>query len=302
MLFLWEGFIKYYKIIGVFIMTNKQNCAGTYKVSGYVREDGTKVDSYWRTCGAKHEGDNSSSQRHQSKSTGMTGGAAEIDININDRVKYYNHILSADIQDKLSSEQFVKLQTAVAKNIPFPYDFLKYYRISLDINNQKKFDKTNLYIKFEQIEDSNIKDFIKSHYKQQNIANSTDVVIVQYGTSLMNNLVNSDEFINAINKEKDNIKNGLYKNSSFSISFKNDLNLALTIGKCNIYNPCFHKDGTFTATLVDYYDFEYLKYAPSVKRAIINAINNNAVIQQENGDLTNFILVIPITLFENDDI
>ena len=32
------------------------------------------------------------------------------------------------------------------------------------------------------------------------------VVIVQYGTSLMNNLVNSDEFINAINKEKDNIK------------------------------------------------------------------------------------------------
>ena len=40
MLFLWEGFIKYYKIIGVFIMTNKQNCAGTYKVSGYVRDDG----------------------------------------------------------------------------------------------------------------------------------------------------------------------------------------------------------------------------------------------------------------------
>ena len=244
----------------------------------------------------------------------MTGGAAEIDININDRVKYYNHILSADIQERLTSEkladlqskimseQFMKILDVTNKKIAFPYDFLKYYRISLDINNQKKFDKTNLYIKFEQIEDSNIKDFIKSHYKQQNIANSTDVVIVQYGTSLMNNLVNSDEFINAINKEKDNIKNGLYKNSSFSISFKNDLNLALTIGKCNIYNPCFHKDGTFTATLVDYYDFEYLKYAPSVKRAIINAINNNAVIQQENGDLTNFILVIPITLFENDDI
>ena len=39
MLFLWEGFIKYYKIIGVFMAKNK-NCAGTYKVSGYTREDG----------------------------------------------------------------------------------------------------------------------------------------------------------------------------------------------------------------------------------------------------------------------
>ena len=268
-----------------------------------------------RTCGAKHEGDNNSSEKHsRSQGAGMNGGAAEIDLNLNDRVKYYNNILSADIQEKLSSEQLADLQSKIMseqfmkilditnKKIAFPYDFLKYYKISLDIDNQKKFDKTNSYVKFRQIEDSNIKDFIKSHYKQQKIVDSTDVVIVQYGTSLMNNLMNSDEFINAINKEKDNIKNGLYKNSSFSISFKNDFNLALTIGKCNIYNPCFHKDGTFTATLVDYYDFEYLKYAPSVKRAIINAINNNAVIQQENGDLTNFILVIPITLFENDDI
>ena len=256
-----------------------------------------------RTCGAKHEGDNNSSEKYsRSQGAGMNGGAAEIDLNLNDRVKYYNNILSADIQEKLSSEQFLKLQTIIAKNIPFSYDFLKYYKISLDIDNQKKFDKTNSYVKFRQIEDSNIKDFIKSHYKQQNIVDSTDVVIVQYGTSLMNNLMNSDEFINAINKEKDNIKNGFYKNSSFSISFKNDLNLALTIGKCNIYNPRFHKDGTFTATLVDYYDFEYLKYAPSVKRAIINAINNNAVIQQENGDLTNFVLIIPIILFENSDI
>lgn len=29
-------------------------CAGSYSVSGYTREDGTKVDGYTRTCGAKH--------------------------------------------------------------------------------------------------------------------------------------------------------------------------------------------------------------------------------------------------------
>ncbi len=244
----------------------------------------------------------------------MTGRAAEIDLNLNDRVKYYNNILSADIQERLTSEkladlqskimseQFMKILDVTNKNIAFPYDFLKYYRISLDIDNQKKFDKTNSYVKFGQIEDSNIKDFIQSHYKQQNITDSTNVVIVQYNTSLMNNLINSNEFINAIAKEEDNIRNKIYKNNSFSISFKDDLNLALTIGKCNIYNPCFHKDDTFTATLVDYYDFEYLKYAPSIKKAILNAINNNAVIQQENGDLTNFVLIIPIILFKNSDL
>ena len=183
-----------------FYYGEKNECAGTYKVSGYTKSDGTKVSSYMRTCGAKHEGDNNSSEKHsRSQGAGMNGGAAEIDLNLNDRVKYYNNILSADIQEKLSSEQFLKLQTIIAKNIPFPYDFLKYYRISLDIDSQKKFDKTNSYVKFRQIEDSNIKDFIQSHYKQQNIADSTDVVIVQYGTSLMNNLMNSDEFIDAIN-------------------------------------------------------------------------------------------------------
>ncbi len=33
-----------------------EGCAGTYQVSGYTREDGTKIASYTRTCGAKHSG------------------------------------------------------------------------------------------------------------------------------------------------------------------------------------------------------------------------------------------------------
>lgn len=31
-------------------------CVGSYEVSGYTHSDGTKVDSYTRTCGAKHLG------------------------------------------------------------------------------------------------------------------------------------------------------------------------------------------------------------------------------------------------------
>lgn len=33
-----------------------EKCAGRYNVSGYTRDDGTRVSSYTRTCGAKHSG------------------------------------------------------------------------------------------------------------------------------------------------------------------------------------------------------------------------------------------------------
>lgn len=42
-----------------------ENCAGTYQVSGYTREDGTKVASYSRTCGAKHLGQQRASEKYR---------------------------------------------------------------------------------------------------------------------------------------------------------------------------------------------------------------------------------------------
>ncbi len=41
------------------------NCAGTYKVSGYVRSDGVKVSSYERSCRAKHLGPQSASDKYR---------------------------------------------------------------------------------------------------------------------------------------------------------------------------------------------------------------------------------------------
>ena len=41
------------------------SCAGTYKVSGYVRSDGIKVSSYERTCGAKHLGAQRASDKYR---------------------------------------------------------------------------------------------------------------------------------------------------------------------------------------------------------------------------------------------
>lgn len=36
------------------VVNHASECVGSYHVNGYTREDGTKVDGYTRTCGAKH--------------------------------------------------------------------------------------------------------------------------------------------------------------------------------------------------------------------------------------------------------
>lgn len=48
-------------------MTNQENCAGTYEVSGYTRADGTRVSSYTRTCGAAHNSANSKMSEYEEK-------------------------------------------------------------------------------------------------------------------------------------------------------------------------------------------------------------------------------------------
>ncbi len=43
-------------------MHNKRECAGTYYVKGYTRQDGTQVSGYQRTCGAAHNSYDESSE------------------------------------------------------------------------------------------------------------------------------------------------------------------------------------------------------------------------------------------------
>ncbi len=43
----------------------RTNCAGRYRVSGYVRSDGVKVSSYERTCGAKHLGSQTACDKYR---------------------------------------------------------------------------------------------------------------------------------------------------------------------------------------------------------------------------------------------
>ena len=176
-------------------MAKNKNCAGTYKVSGYVREDGTKVDSYWRTCGAKHEGDNSSSQRHQSKSTGMTGGAAPI-YELTDAEKEYMFNKELRNNSKYYSS-FAALQKYIELNNKNNIIYHQYYKLSLDYENQKQYNKENVYVKFKDLQNEGVKSFIQNNLDKLDIPyvdNYTDVVIPQQDSRLVKTVYNSPEF------------------------------------------------------------------------------------------------------------
>ena len=285
-------------------MAKNKNCAGTYKVSGYTRDDGTKVDSYWRTCGAKHEGDNSPSQRHQSKSTGMIGGAAPVEESKNsfldaaqDMFIIDAEILSYFFLSKTYYFSFSFGQEMLAQLPTFNKIYHDYYKLSLDYYNKKQHNKENVYIKFNDIQDNNIKSFIKQQYSDADINDATDIVIPQQDSRLVKMVYNSPELKDVIRKNLPGIINGKYKNNFFSIVFDKTKDIHLTIGKAKLYNVRI-VDGYICGTLVDYYDFEYLVYKwGKNKDSLFNIlVNNNAYKQQILKKLTNYLLVFPVRI------
>ncbi len=302
-------------------MTQKNQCAGTYRVSGYTRKDNTKVDSYWRTCGAKHEGDNYSSASQstsKSKDGVMTGAAAGVNNawgSPND-----DFLIHSDkfIQNKMSEEinnGTLYKQQALIKNISNQNYFvsLKYYKLSLDFENQKLYDKENSYIKFKDIEDTNLKNIIMETCDIKNLNSNTDVVIPQYGSSFSNKLINSPEFIKLIKENDEDIRNGKYKNKCISIPFSVSRDLRLTVGHATLYNLRY-VDGILCGTFFDGYNFEHkkmelakeLESAKNLpdkfkvnKDALYLYINNNAFEQQKRGMLKNYLIVMPILVFPN---
>ena len=284
-------------------MAKNKNCAGTYKVSGYTREDGTKVDSYWRTCGAKHEGDNSSSQRHrhQSKSTGMIGGAAPVEESnfIEKEDLTYKRLVKA-----LSDEFFYNLfggnlQEYAGKNNSFDEIYYKYYKLSLDYENQKQYNKENVYVKFKDLQNEGVKSFIQNNLDKLDIPyvdNNTNVVIPQQDSRLVKTVYNSPEFKDAIKSRLLGIKSGEYKNKSFNITFDKTQDAHLTLGHATLYNVRI-VDGYICGTLIDYYNFslsEKYNYNYDSLKTII--ANNNAYFQQETGRLKNYLIIYPIRI------
>ena len=277
-------------------MSDKKNCAGTYKVSGYTKSDGTKVSSYMRTCGAKHEGDNNSSEKHsRSGSAGMTGGAAGVE-----HLQNWSDLYMQIINDEnyVRSPEYIQEILELKNSSNAIYH--NYYKLSLEYNHYKNINKENSYIKFKDLTDENIKSFIKQEYKKNNIniQDTTNVVIPQQDSKLVKTVYSSPEFKNSIMIHLGGIKSGKYISNFFPIEFNQTTDAHLIIGKAKLYNMRV-VDGYICGTLIDYYDFEsrwYINAKSIIKSLYYTLANEMAYRQQEAHKLTNYLIAFPIRI------
>ena len=122
----------------------------------------------------------------------------------------------------------------------------------------------------------------------------TDVVIPQQNSKLVKSVYSSPEFNNVIKANLEGIKSGRFKNKSFNITFDKTQDAHLTLGHATLYNMRV-VDDYICGTLIDYYNFKYLKYFEntSIKTTFVN---NNAYYQQETGRLRNYLIICPIRI------
>ena len=246
-------------------MLNKKNCAGTYPVRGYKRSDGTEVSAYMRSCGAKHVGDS----------------GALID-NVN-----YTELDSAN-KHYCNPKTLADWVGYLELNYKSDALYHKYYKIALDYENQRQFNKDNLYLKGSDIKESNIRNYIITEIFGNKISHyqfdSMNVVVPQYGSPLVQKTLNSYELKHILKKYYNGIKNGQWKNKAITIRFYLNKQLALSIGNGLLFNMRV-KNGRICGSLIDYYNFKKGEYEYNI-----------AYTQQATGNMTNYLLIFPINI------
>ena len=80
------------------------------------------------------------------------------------------------------------------------------------------------------------------------------------------------------------------RNVSSKYSGFNDL--ALTLGKFNVYNLHIDFQGNINGTLIDYYDFSEMKSG----NPLIKFLNNLSYELQKLGILENYVIIMPIKI------
>ena len=221
-----------------------------------------------RTCGAKHEGDNNPSEKHsRSGSAGMTGGAARIEEPkksfldaAQDELLLDYKIINNIIGNFIYPMTFANLQEKQELSHNYSETYHKYYKLSLDYENQKQYNKENSYIKFKDIQNTDVKSFIKNNLEMLDIPavyDYTDVVIPQQNSKLVKSVYSSPEFKNVIKSNLSGIKSGRFKNKSFNITFDKTPDAHLTLGHATLYNMRV-VDDYVCGTLIDYYNFKHI--------------------------------------------
>ena len=261
-------------------MSNKKNCAGTYPVRGYKRSDGTEVSAYMRTCGAKHVGDYD----------GLFKLSVQKDIAKKALINYYIEKYFTPVNEHYRNPKTVAnwqgyLELSSKSNSIHD----RYYRLALDYENQKYLNNDNIYIKFDDIKDEKLKHYLKYEINDTTVKlqvnSSTDVVIPQYDSDLVQRVLHCDEIKEELKKNLSEIEKGNITN--IVINYK-DFELRTTIGHGTLYNLRII-DEYICGTHIDYYNFAKKEY--SEMYYLLRLINNNAYVQQESGNLRNYLMI-----------
>ena len=160
----------------------------------------------------------------------------------------------------------------------------KYYRIAVT-NGQsvlRGLDDDNILYTVKQIKDRKLKEHILMSMRGKNVNMRTLVIQPKFNAALTRVVKNASTVKNALKK---------YHSKLISpINFKNEnKDLYNTIGHAHLFNPHKDSDGNIIVTLVDYYDFD-----ESFTGGFSGALVDNAYVQQEKGDLTNYVLLIDL--------
>ena len=175
-------------------------------------------------------------------------------------------------------------------NIVIPKNYLD---ISYKLNKHKIKDienSGNIVVSLNDLKDKFLKNTILRLCRKTNININTPVVIPKPSSEIVDRLQNSQEMKDFIRERQDTLRSGEDADKIYQVQF-NDLAINNTLGHFTIYHPVIDKDGIFTAIILDYYDFDYMKPENPIAK-----LNNIAYEAQKHRIIDNYVIIIPLII------
>ena len=291
-----DGIMAQHSQIGIPSEKELQASDNVVYVNAYTRDDGTEVRAHWRSKPDGMESNNLSFNTSAQSGT-PTGGASKIKQDINGKKDIPKMTKSAEMQE------------STIKNMPIwevkrnPEQ--EYYRIAFELKNSKENGKIPEWINehndvrtLDKIGNEKNKQLLKEKIIQGakdnndietlNNLDKVYVITAKPDSNLTSAIKNSKYFRQEIDKRITGIESGVYEKTFFPIAFPDsEVSTHNAIGRCDVHNVKLEPNGDISAIIIDYYDFGKRSNNPIVK---------NGYIQQQNGHLTNYALMIPIRI------
>lgn len=187
-------------------------------------------------------------------------------------------------------EKFINWTINGINNIVIPKNYLD---ISYKLNKHKIKDienSGNIVVSLNDLKDKFLKNTILRLCRKTNININTPVVIPKPSSEIVDRLQNSQEMKDFIRERQDTLRSGEDADKIYQVQF-NDLAINNTLGHFTIYHPVLDKDGIFTAIILDYYDFDYMKPENPIAK-----LNNIAYEAQKHRIIDNYVIIIPLII------